>query len=139
MIKKFAAVGGSGVTQVDAGDYDVKAACRVGGYAGTVKATVKGGSIAHYRVAAKASAAPLPDLGGGKMHTVAGSVEKVDKGHVRVISAGKEIGRAGVKGGKFSLYDLKPGEYTLQLFDSANKKRVEKKITIKPQAVTLKP
>ena len=141
VLKKFAAVGGGGVVQLEAGDYDVKAVCRVGGQNGTVKATVKGGAIAHYRVATKAAstAGAPPDLGSGKQHAVAGTVQKVETGHVRVILSGKEIGRATVKSGKFSLYDLKPGEYTLQLYDAANKKRVEKKITVKPQAVTLSP
>ena len=140
VVKKFVALtGGGGVTQLDPGDYDVKAVCRVGGHTGTTRATVKGGSITNYNVTAKAPAAAPPDLGAGKTHTVAGAVQKVDTGHVRVLLAGKEIGRASVKAGKFSLYDLKPGDYTLQLYDSANKKRVEKKITVKPQAVTLSP
>jgi len=139
VIKKFVALTGGGVTQLDAGDYDVKAVCRVGGHAGNARATVKGGSIGHYRVTAKATTAPPPDLGSGKMHTVAGSSPKLATGHVRVLSAGKEVGRSKVASNKFSVYDLKPGDYTLQLYDGAGKKRVEKKITIKPQAVTISP
>jgi len=139
VIKKFVALTGGGVAQLDAGDYDVKAICRVGGYVGAVKATVKGGSIVHYRISAKAATAPSPDLGSGKLQVVAGASPKLATGHVRVISAGKEIGRAKVQSNKFSVYDLKPGDYTLQLYNGAGKKIVEKKITVKAVSVTLSP
>jgi hypothetical protein len=139
VLKKFPAVGGSGVAQLEAGDYEVKAACRVGGQVGTVKASIKRGAIAHYRVATKAASTPPPDLGSGKLHVVAGSSPKLATGHVRVLAGGREIGRSKVASNKFAVYDLKPGDYTLQLFDAKGKKIVEKKVTVKPQAVTLSP
>jgi hypothetical protein len=139
VLKTFVALTGGGVAQLDAGDYDVTAVCKVGGDSGGARVTVRAGSIAHYRVSAKAAVAPQPDLGTGKMHVVAGATGTVSAGHVRVLKDGKEIGRAKVGGAKFAIYDLKPGDYTLQLYDSAGKKRAEKKVTIKPVSVTLSP
>jgi hypothetical protein len=139
VVKKFVALTGGGVTQLEGGDYDVKAVCRVGGYVGSKRVTVKGGSVSHHVIAAKAASTPPPDLGSGKLHVVAGSSPKLATGHVRVLTAGKEIGRAKVASNKFAVYDLKPGDYTLQLFDAKGKKIVEKKVTVKPQAVTLSP